>query len=326
MVRPVAVRLGPSTSDAFASNSACVIRRAPLSSVIANSVLAVQSSQYDNAVLFNSPVPVAYWRLNDVGGTVTANRSAPTTPDGTYLGTPILGQPSLVANSTDTSVRFDGTSHISIPDSSLINTYVGSVNAKSIELWFSAENVQARQVLYEQGNAAQGLNVYIDAGELYFGTWNANVFGPIVKTAILTDTRYHVVAVFGSSTAQLYLNGVQVASGATPFSSIANHAGDSAIGGARTTRFHNAVGGNGFLFRGKIDEVALYNGALQSFNVAAHFKAAGLLANDQDVDSGDSMTVSAVNGNTAAVGQFVDLPSGARLRAASKRSTGSSMT
>ncbi|MEQ1829457.1 MAG: LamG-like jellyroll fold domain-containing protein, partial [Pirellula sp.] len=283
-------------------------------SVIANSVLAVQSSQFDNSVLFNSPVPVAYWRLNDVGGTVTANRLAPTTPDGTYVGTPVFGQPSLVANSTDTSVRFDGTTHISIPDSSLINTYVGSANAKTIELWFSAENVQARQVLYEQGNAAQGLNVYIDASELYFGTWNANVFGPIVKAAISTDTRYHVVAVFGSSTARLYLNGVQVASGATPFSSIANHAGDSAIGGARTTRFHNATTGNGSLFTGKIDEVVLYNSELQSFNVAAHYRAAGLLANDRDVDSADTMAVSAVNGNTAAVGQFVDLPSGARLK------------
>ena len=41
MLRPVAVKAEPSTSLAFASSCACVMRRAPLSSAIAASVTGV---------------------------------------------------------------------------------------------------------------------------------------------------------------------------------------------------------------------------------------------------------------------------------------------
>ncbi|MDZ4850521.1 MAG: VCBS domain-containing protein [Pirellulaceae bacterium] len=282
--------------------------------VAANLTLRVQSSQYDDVVLTDAPV--AYWRLSETGGTVAENHLAPLTPDGTIVGAVGFGYPGLVPNSLDTTLRFDGTQHVSFPDSPSINSYVGSASTKTIELWFSADDVLGRYVLYEQGNSANGLNLYISGGELHFGVWNNNAFGPIVKTAVASNIAYHVVAVFNASTAALYVNGPQAASAATAFSVILSHPGENAIGAARTTRLHDGVVNNGLHFVGRIDEVALYNTALSATQVDSHYKAAGLLAGDRDVDAADTMRVSAVNGIVNAVGQFVTLSSGARLNVA----------
>ncbi len=122
-----------------------------------------------------------------------------------------------------------------------------------------------------------------------------------------------MVAVFGSSTAILYVNGVQVASGVTAFSGIAPQTGATSIGGAVSTRFHNATANSGNNFAGTIDEVALYNSALTAAQVVKHYAAAGLLAGDTDVDSGDIRTVTKVNGLAANVGTQITLPSKALL-------------
>ncbi len=167
--------------------------------VTAGSVIRIESGKYDDTVLADTPV--AYWRLNETAGTIAANRLAPSTPDGTISTTSVnaigYGASGLLANSPDTGLAFTGTQSITIPDSTLINTYTGNATAKTIELWFSASNVQTRQVIYEQGNTTSGLNIYIDAGQLYFGTWNASIFGPLVRTNITSNTKYHVVGVFG---------------------------------------------------------------------------------------------------------------------------------
>ncbi len=82
-------------------------------------------------------------------GTVIANRRSPDTPDGTLVGTGIgYGATGLVANTPDFGLALSGAQSISIPDSSLINTYVGNATSRSIELWFRANSVTQRQVLF----------------------------------------------------------------------------------------------------------------------------------------------------------------------------------
>ncbi len=136
-----------------------------------------------------------------------------------------------------------------------------------------------------------------------------------MRTNINSNTTYHVVGVFGDSTARLYVNGVQVASAATAFSGIAAHPGNTSNGGASITRFHSAptTATTGFNFVGTIDEVALYNTALTPSQVARHYTATGLLSNDNDVDTGDTRTVIQVNGDAANVGNTLQLPSKALL-------------
>ncbi len=286
------------------------VARTSTSSVVANGVIFNGASAFDDAVLADAPI--AYWRLNDLAGTVAANRMAPITPDGVIVGGEASLTAGLLPNSPDSGLRFDGTRYVSIPNSSSINSYAGTASAKTIELWFKADSVQGRQVLYEQGNATSGLNLYIDAGRLYFGTWNANVFGPNVQATVVGNAGYHVVAVYGDSTARLYVNGAMVASGVAP-ASIASHPGETAIGAARTTRFHDGPAGNGFQFIGTIDELALYNASLTPSQVAKHFAAAGLLAGYRDADSADTAKVIAVNGLSGNVGRTISLGSGALL-------------
>ncbi|MEQ1828577.1 MAG: LamG-like jellyroll fold domain-containing protein, partial [Pirellula sp.] len=278
-------------------------------SVTAGSVIRIESGKYDDAILVDTPV--AYWRLNESAGTVTANRIAPSTPDGTIIGPIGYSAGGLLANSPDFGLAFTGTQSITVPNSTLINT--SSNGAKTIELWFNASNVQPRQVIYQQGDSTSGLNLYVDAGQLYFGTWNAGVFGPTVKSNITSNTTYHVVGVFGASTATLYVNGVQVATGGTS-GSIAPQAGITSIGGAVSTRFHgNTTATSGNNFTGTIDEVAVYNTALTAAQIGMHYAATGLLAGDTDVDTGDTRTVTAINGVASRVGSQFELPSGALL-------------
>ena len=288
------------------------IAAANSNTVTADSMIRIESGGYDDSILVDAPV--AYWRLSEFEGTVAANRMAPTTPDGTINGTIRFLQQGLLANSSDTGLLFNGAQSISVASSPLINSYSGNATAKTIELWFSAPNVQTRQVLYEQGGTLNGLNLYIDAGQLYFGTWNANVFGPTVKTDITGNTTYHVVAVFGASTATLYVNGVQVATEATSFSGIASH-GAPTMGGASTTRFHDSIvtSASSHNLVGTLDEVSLYNTSLTAAQIGRHYAATGLIAGDTDVDSGDTRAVTAVNSVAGNVGKQFVLPSGALL-------------
>ncbi len=287
-----------------------------VATVVADQALSVVSGGYDDVVL--SQGAVAYWRMNDLAGTIAANRLAPSTPDGAIVGIPGFAVQGLVPNSPDTSLQLNGSQTISVRNSPLINTYTGTANAKSIGLWFKADNVQTRQVLYSQGTTTTGLNLYIDAGELYFGTWNANTLGAVVKVPIAANTTYHVVGVFGASRSALYVNGRVVASNPSPFASIASHPDPSItrgaiLGGAASTRFHNGTGVNGFNFRGLLDEVAVYNTALTAVQIATQFSAAGLLAGDSDVDNDDRIAVIEVNGDSRNIGNQVELPSGALL-------------
>ena len=46
-----------------------------------------------------------------------------------------------------------------------------SIANRTISLWFNAEDVNKRQVLYASGLAEVGVNIYLDKGRLYAGSW-----------------------------------------------------------------------------------------------------------------------------------------------------------
>lgn len=271
--------------------------------------------------------PFSYWRLGENSGTTATNEIAGEV-DGSYDGSPTLGVPGLIALDNDTAVAFDGTNErVDIPDDADINTG-GPYTTKSFELWFRADNVQDRQVLYEQGGNARGAALYVDSGEVYVGAWNtSNDPGPsapwdsaeainnglYVGTGIEANQTYHLVMVMDgdasgtTGTITGYLNGSAfgVVSGV---GQLFGANADIAIGGYKNnTRFHSGNGattGNGGFFDGTIDEVALYNTALTAGQVSDHWQEAySVLNNDTDAD-GDALTVSAFQ-NTSDLGATV---------------------
>ncbi len=218
--------------------------------------------------------PVAYWRLDDAGGTAVNLGSGGAAINGTYFGGVSNAQAALYDNGGAPSAQFDGVNgHVRIPDSALINT--GAYRQRTIEVVFNADDLSGRQVIYEEGATVNGLTIYIDNGSLYItgedqGDWeDANFNAPI-----LAGETYHAALVYDRDTQSFtgYLNGVAmgppVATGNRDFPP---HSGDIGIGRAADgVQWHDGEsGGSGFFFNGRISDVAVYNTALTQIELEA---------------------------------------------------------
>ncbi|MCP3999122.1 MAG: LamG domain-containing protein, partial [bacterium] len=220
-----------------------------------------------------------YWRLGELSGTTVVDELGGN--DAVYGGSPTLGASSVIVSS-DSAVDFDGVDDwIEISNSAEINQG-GPYSAKTIELWFNADNVTNRQVLMEQGSVSRGFNIYLDGGKLYAGMYNTadnggnTPWGPVwLSTGVSLGTDYHVVMVLDGAgdLLSLYVNGALADSG-SGVGDLYNHS-LSAIGAQRNwARYHTgAVQGDLNFFDGTLDEIAVYNSVLSSGTVAAHYAA-----------------------------------------------------
>ena len=252
----------------------------PLSAgVVANHYL-IGGPTLDYAATVAADGAGVHWRLGEASGTNAVDALGGN--DAAYIGSPGLGTSGVIVDS-DTAVSFDGNDDIvAIVDSSDVNLG-GPYDTWSIELWFNADDVSNRGVLYEQGATSRGFNIYVMNGNLYAGAWNitdnghpSQPWGPLfVSAPISTGTVYHAVLVFDypGDSLELYLNGTLADSG-SGVGQIFNHGGDAAIGAMNdTARFHDGGkgGGDNWFFDGVIDEVALYSGALSGPAIANHY-------------------------------------------------------
>ncbi len=135
--------------------------------------------------------------------------------------------------------------------------------------------VSTRQVIYEQGGGTRGINIYLEAGRIYFGAWNISADGAgapweyTSANALVSPQKvYLLTCVYEGNTAKtgalrLYLNG-KLLSTAAQVGILYAHA--SAIGlGAMTTGAYFETGpatGSGFNFRGRLGELISYNQVL----------------------------------------------------------------
>ena len=225
---------------------------------------------------------IAYWRLGDQGA-VAADEFG--LADATYQGGPALGAGALVKDG-DPAVDFDGVDDlVAVPDTAAINTG-GPYEQRSVELWFKADDVNRRAVLFEEGSTSRGLSVYVDGGNLWAGAWNRNNDGDgttpwaqdaFVSTPVAGGLTYHAVVVFDqpSGAFTLYVNGAQVAQ-ATGVGRLFGHGGDIGIGGQNdNARYHNGgdAAGDRWFFDGVIDDVSVANVALSATQVQDHYLA-----------------------------------------------------
>ena len=247
--------------------------------------------------------PIAYWRLSESTGTTAENLgSLGDAADATYSGNPNLGSSSLLWSGYGSSAaEFDGVDDgVKIPDNSSINTSVST--QKTVELIFNADTVTGKQVIYEQGGASNGLNIYLEDAQLKLGAWVSNS-GEWLSYDINANSTYHVVLVFDSGELTGYVNGNSIGTVTTSFSSLPSHTEDVAIAQMSDyTRFSNteSSSGNGYYFDGTIDEVALYDTALSGVQVQYHFEAAAI---GQTI-TGDSNNVLSLDGTN----DYVSIP------------------
>jgi len=139
------------------------------------------------------------------------------------------------------------------------------VSTRTVSLFFEAKNVELtsrRQVIFDQGNATSGMNIYIENGELVAGTWGAG-FSTFMRTSIESGDWHHVALVLdaNSNKVRAYLDGEKFEAG---FGSqiVASEASIGRVGFSGTRLENGAVGANGNGFAGKIDDLRIYDRAL----------------------------------------------------------------
>lgn len=243
-------------------------------------VEVANASGYSSTVLADTPD--VYWRLDETSEAVAAD--IVNGVDGAYTNGVSLGQPGLVGDGA--APGFDGIDdYVAVPDSSLINLG-GPRETRTIELWFEADEVSSRQVVYEEGGNSRGINIYIEDGSLVFGAWNRTAHGDgttpwpggevFLPTPVAAGTAYHVVLTLDQPADELrgYLNGTPVVS-ATGIGRLYAHSADIGIGAMNNQARFAAGGqtGSGYHFGGRIDEVAVYNSVLSGARIAVHYTA-----------------------------------------------------
>jgi hypothetical protein len=207
----------------------------PVATRVFNHNFSVPNGQ--SIVLLDNPF--AYWRLGETEGD-KANNEVSGLHQGTYNGNPGLGAERLVVGDPSSAVLFDSTQSnwLAIANHNDINNLSGNAGwtEKTIEFWFKSRNlpnsdpaipdatISQRQVIYEQGGATRGVNVYLegtkagdspDEAELWFNilnraetAWGGTIpfnedqgLSPndeaiAISTTVKKDTLYHVVLVF----------------------------------------------------------------------------------------------------------------------------------
>jgi hypothetical protein len=214
--------------------------------------------------------PVAYYRLDETGGTKMASQVGPGA-DGSYFGAPVFGQAGALAVA-NAAVVLQGADGARIP--------VAPRQSVSMELWVkSTDTTGADPARWWTGEALVDGDAYavahdygtsLVAGKVAFhvGDTDNNRDVTIASTQSINDGAWHqVVATRDGLTGALaiYVDGRLDASGAGPQSR------RYAVNGLTLGSLQS---GPGDFLRGTVDEVAIYNQPLSAAAVARHYAAA----------------------------------------------------
>jgi hypothetical protein len=200
-----------------------------------------------------SDEPVAYWRLGESGAATTAVDEQGA-HDGSYVNQPLLGQAGVLSGSANTAVSFDGVSdYVAIPNPALNGSF-------TLEAW-----------VYATGPGSTGSGEYStvmgydythrllinNATGRLLTQFDGNFFSTIDLTF---NAWHHVVYVFDKDAAEerLFLDGAAAGTHAT---TLPTWNADFKLG---------AYDLENYMFKGSLDEVALYPTALTLARIQAH--------------------------------------------------------
>jgi YD repeat-containing protein len=231
------------------------------------------NSTLNYAATVQADSPAGYWRYNETSGTTVAD--AQSVQAGTTVGAVIRGATGIA----DTNASaFDGaTGYVSVPSNSAFNFGLGDY---TVEAWVNRTGTGAntwpvllsKRIWYigtEAGWAitlptADPTKVALHVGNLDMGSTGMQTASGLVTP----NAWHHLTLVYTQSDlrGRLYVDGSLALT--TPATNGTTGATSTA---AITMAINNALSGD--MFAGRLDEVAVYNHALSSTRIQAHYAA-----------------------------------------------------
>ncbi len=219
---------------------------------------------YQN-ILLEHPNLISHWRLDETSGTTATDSKSG--HNGTYSGV-TLNQTPLITQSGTKSASFS-TGRILVPDHSDLDI----TGKLSIEFWLKTNFTSSSsiQYLFVKGpSSAASTNyrvtlVYSSVGvDMVYLRGNGSIWAITSGTIpnLNDNNKKHIVIVDDSFTVKFYINSALILSGSSIGSTSATNTNSISIGSIET-------GGNYFV--GTLDEIALYNNALTSTEIAYHY-------------------------------------------------------
>lgn len=211
---------------------------------------------YASTVLADTPE--SYWRYEETTGTTAAD-SAGSNPI-TWVGAPTLGVTGLISNPADLAVSLGGSPQhgtVAIPSS------IPNVAPLTIEFWMKVAAFANAAIVTNSYGSNSGWRAGTGSGAIVsFITGGIKAYNS-TKT-LSTNTPYYVAIVFDTSfSANFYYNG-------TFHDTVTGSSNPNAVTGGL------AIGSDSFneYYTGVLDELAIYNYALSSGQISAHYAAA----------------------------------------------------
>lgn len=236
----------------------------------------INEAAYPNAVLTDHPV--AFYRLDDTSTTMAD--AGPNGLNGTYGSAVTHNAGSLVPNTIDPGSGFPGGAWSATKIATVAQSSTLQPANVSVEAWVSeqAANSSGYIDLVSYGSqSGQGYALQLTPSNTV--SWYLNTTGGgsmyVGGTTVLTPgSAYHIVATYDGSSAKIYVNGALegTSTGGAAISYVGIGAYGLSIGAGQNT------GRN--VFNGTIDDVSVFNSALTSTQVSAHYAAAQVAPDD----------------------------------------------
>lgn len=215
-------------------------------------------TSYRDSVLADNPI--AYWRLGETDGTIAWDEKL--AYSGSYRNGPVLGQAGALVNDPNHAVAFTGINdYVDIPYQSSLNRPI-----RSIEVWaFPTGGSGTYRSIIASRDFPRGWIMYASDSNVWsFWLNNSAKMIALHGPTISMNTWTYLVATFDGSTARLYVNGSQAASGT---------ASGYQPNVSRPLTIARGEAGTDVGFTGRIDEAAVYDKALGPAQILAHYTA-----------------------------------------------------
>ena len=228
------------------------------------------SNPYDVVVLADSPV--SYWPLDDPTGTTATDLAD--SNNGTYTSGFTLGGSGPSGNFGGSTAFNGSTGYVSVTDAANLRI----TSTLTLEAWvfctaYSSANFG--RIISKLASNFPGYELLMasstssspPANTVYFQFGNTGALANVVDTGTLPlNTWIHFVATYNGTTAILYRNGVQVASGSVGSATIASNTTNLNIG-----RWPGTPAGS--FWTGSIAGAAVYNTVLTQSQITRHYQS-----------------------------------------------------